>query len=201
VVKEIDNDIPRKKEKNMNAYRKLTLAALVVTVVAVLTPNAGAQMLEERMRVTFSGPVEVPGEVLPAGSYIFEALENGRVTRILSADEKHNYATLLTVPDERLEAVEEPAVVLKESPKGAPARIQAWFYPGESVGNEFLYLKTRPNNSLASAAGAVLRETSRAAADAAKGVAVSTEFAGVQAGHIVVNSAAALAHAVKYLVS
>ena len=90
----------------MNAYRNLTLAALVATVLAVLTPNARAQMLEEKMRVTFSGPVEVPGEVLPAGTYTFEALENGHLTRILSADEKHVDATLLTIPDEQMEPME-----------------------------------------------------------------------------------------------
>src|SRR4249920_3321983 len=94
------------KETSMNLYRKLTLAALATTVLAVLTPNARAQMLEERERVTFSGPVEVPGVVLPAGSYVFEALENGHLTRILSADATHVYATLFTVPDEQREPVE-----------------------------------------------------------------------------------------------
>ena len=127
----------------MNAYRKLTLVALVGSVLAVLTPNARAQMLEERIRVTFSGPVELPGEVLPAGSYIFEALENGRLTRILSADEQHVYATLFTVPEERIEPVEKATIVLGESSKGVPEKVEAWFYPGDSTGNEFIYQKTR----------------------------------------------------------
>ena len=109
----------------MNAHRKLTIVALAAGVLALLTPNARAQMLEERIRVTFSGPVELPGEVLPAGSYIFEALENGHLTRILSADEQHVYATLFTVPDERIEPVEKATIVLGESPKGIPEKVEA----------------------------------------------------------------------------
>jgi len=189
------------KEANMNAYRKLTLAALVAIFSAVLAPNARAQLLEEKMQVTFSGPVEVPGEVLPAGTYIFEALENGHLTRILSADEKHVYATLLTIPDERMEPVEKPTIVLGEAPNGAPERVQSWFYPGDSVGNEFLYRKTRSSKDVASIMGSFTRATEDAAADTAKGVAVSSEFLAIHAERVGVNSAGAVAHALKYLVS
>ena len=63
----------------MNVYRKITLATLVVIAAAVvITPNAHAQILEEKVTVKFSEPVEIPGEVLPAGVYIFEAVENGQ---------------------------------------------------------------------------------------------------------------------------
>ena len=122
-------------------------------MLAVLTPNARAQMLEERERVTFSGPVEVPGEVLPAGSYVFEALENGHLTRILSADETHVYATLFTVPDEQRESVEKATIVLGEGPKGSPERVKEWFFPGDSTGNEFIFQKARSRRDRASITG------------------------------------------------
>jgi len=185
----------------MNAYRKLTLAALAAAVLALLAPNARAQVLDERERVTFSGPVEVPGKVLPAGTYIFEALENGHLTRILSADEQHVYATLFTVPDERREPVEKATIVLSEGPKGSLERVDAWFFPGDSTGNEFIYQKARSNKDLASITGAFIKDTGRAAADTAKGVAISSEFVGVHAEHVVVNSRVAIAHALEYLVS
>ena len=184
----------------MNSCRKLTLAALATTVLAVLTPNARAQMLEERERVTFSGPVEVPGEVLPAGSYVFEALENGHLTRILSADETHVYATLFTVPDEQRESVEKATIVLGEGPKGSPERVKEWFFPGDSTGNEFIFQKARSRKDLASITGASIRGTGRAVADTAKRVAISSEFVGVHAEHVVVNSSVAIAHSLKYLV-
>jgi hypothetical protein len=185
----------------MNAYRTLTLTALVAVLSAVLTPNARAQMLEERIQVTFSGPVEVPGEVLPAGTYIFEALENGRLTRILSADEKHVYATLSTIPDERKEPMENPTVTFGETPKGVPKRVESWFYPGDSVGNEFLYQKTNSSKESGSVIGSVTRGTGRAAWDTAKGAAISSEFLGVHAERVAVNSTVAIARGLKYLVS
>jgi hypothetical protein len=189
-----------RKETSMNAYRNLAVAALVATAVAVITPNARAQMLE-KMQVTFSGPVELPGEVLPAGSYVFEALENGRLTRVLSADQRHVYATLLTVPDDITEAVERPTIILAEGPKNAPERVAAWFYPGDSVGNEFIYQKTDSGKGLASIMSSLTRRSGRAVADSAKGVAVSSEFLGIHAEHVVVNSGVAIARAAKYLVS
>src|SRR2546427_10515491 len=117
----------------MNVYRKITLATLVVIAAAVvITPNAHAQILEEKVTVKFSEPVEIPGEVLPAGVYIFEAVENGHTTRIVSADEKKGYATLLTMPDQLLtEPMEQTNVILGENPDGGPPRVNARVYaPG-----------------------------------------------------------------------
>jgi hypothetical protein len=130
----------------MNLYRKLTLVATVITVFVWLTPQARAQLLEQKVRVTFSGPVEVPGEILPAGSYVFEALESGHLTRILSADERHVYTTLITVPEERTETVTNATIVLEENHPGMPQKIEAWFYPGYSTGNEFMYKRSNPSH-------------------------------------------------------
>jgi hypothetical protein len=114
--------------------------------MTLLTPGARGQSLEQKIKVTFSAPVMVPGEVLPAGSYVFEALQEGSLTRILSADEKHVYATLLTVPTERAQPAEEVTVILGRSPEGSPQRIESWFYPGDSVGSEFVYDKQHPDH-------------------------------------------------------
>jgi hypothetical protein len=125
----------------MIAFRKIAFvfAAFIVAALVTAAPNAHAQMLEEKLRVTFSGPVELPGKILPAGSYVFEALENGHLTRVLSADEGHTYATLITVPEQIKEAATKPVIRLEEGPQGGLERVGAWFYPGNSVGNEFIY--------------------------------------------------------------
>jgi hypothetical protein len=47
----------------------------------------------------------------------------------------------------------------------------------------------------------VARDVGRAAAETAKGVAIPTKFLGIHAEHVAVNSAVAIAHAAKYLVS
>ena len=33
-------------------------------------------------------------------------------------------------------------MVLGESAKGVPPKVEEWFYPGDSTGNEFIYGKT-----------------------------------------------------------
>jgi hypothetical protein len=108
---------------------------------------------------------------------------------------------LITVPEERNEPVEKPTVILGENAKGVPEKVEVWFYPGDSVGNEFIYEKNHSNKDLASVMESVARDVGRAAAETAKGVAIPTKFLGIHAEHVAVNSAVAIAHAAKYLVS
>jgi hypothetical protein len=122
----------------MNTYRKLVVAALAVLGLAILIPRAEAQLFDEKVTVTFSGPVELPGRVLPAGTYVFAAIERN-VTRVLSADGKTVYGTYNTVPEEREEPLDKPTIMLGAHRSDSPERVDAWFYPGDSVGNEFIY--------------------------------------------------------------
>jgi hypothetical protein len=157
----------------MTIYRKLAIAAGITASMAVFSPGARAELLEQKMTVKFSAPVEVPGEVLPPGTYVFEALQDGRLTRILSADERRIYATVFTVPEEKIQAVDKPEVTLEESTtQGSPERVDSWFYPGESIGNEFMYQRAKAPKVLVPFT------------DAAKGIEHSSEFVGEHAAHI-----------------
>ena len=170
----------------MITFRKLTLAVLAIVCLVALTPKAQAQLLNEKIRVTFSAPVEIPGRVLPAGTYVFMALEPGHVTRIMSADERTVYGTFLTIPEDRLEPVEKPTIILGENPTGTPERVDAWFYPGDSTGSEFMYRESNSRSKLESSV---------------RGALVPIEFVGRETGRVVVNSGKAVGHAAKYLVS
>jgi hypothetical protein len=185
----------------MIPYRKLTVAILAVVCLAARTPKAQAQSLDENIRVTFSGPVEIPGRVLPAGMYVFTALEPGHMTRIMSADGKTVYGNFLTVPEERLEPMQKATIILGENAPGAPEKIQAWFYPGDSTGSEFMYPEPSSQNKIESAVRAAGKGIEIAATNTAKGALVSTEFVGRETGRIVVNSGKAVGHAAKSLVS
>src|SRR5689334_11221193 len=122
----------------MKTIRNFTLAAAAATAIGLFTPNAHAQLYQQKMDVTFSAPVEVGGKVLPAGKYVFEALQAGRMTRVLSADETHVYETVFTVPEERDQPVAAPTIMWGENAAGAPSKVDAWFFPGETIGNEFM---------------------------------------------------------------
>ena len=125
------------------------MTTVVLSALAlVLSAAASAQGLPNELSyLTFSAPVEIPGQVLPAGSYEFRLLDPGTTDRsvmqILSKDGSKVYATLLTIPDERLKPVNKPTVTFEERAARAPEAIRAFFYPGDSIGEEFVYPRVR----------------------------------------------------------
>ena len=103
-------------------------------------------MWNKKTFLTFSGPVQVPGVTLPAGTYTFKLADltgNRHVVQIFDKDEKKIYTTILAIPDQRLEPSDKPVVLFSERPAGTPQAIKAWFYPGETIGNEFVYPKSQ----------------------------------------------------------
>ena len=49
------------------------------------------------------------------------------------------YATILAVPDYRLKPTDKPVLRFEERASGAPEAIEAFFYPGDNFGQQFVY--------------------------------------------------------------
>jgi hypothetical protein len=49
--------------------------------------------------------------------------------------------TLMTIPNQRLDPVKDTYIMFQERPAGMPQAMKAWFYPGRSTGEEFIYPK------------------------------------------------------------
>src|SRR5437870_2935465 len=113
-----------------------------VALAVILGSPAKADEVKKLTYVTFSAPVQVPGVTLPAGTYRFELadpmVERG-ILEISSKDGKQHYAMLMTIPTDREKATDNPVVMFKETARGEPTAVQAWFYPGERMGQEFVY--------------------------------------------------------------
>jgi len=127
-------------------YVKRITFVLAVALFVVTSRSARADEFDRLMVITFSGPVEVPGAVLPAGTYQFKLADpNGdrNVVEIRSDDGSKVYATLLTIPDERSTPTDDPVVTFEERAAGSPEAIRALFYPGETTGMEFVYSTDR----------------------------------------------------------
>jgi hypothetical protein len=96
----------------------------------------------------FSEPIQIPGEVLPAGTYLFRLADGDsgqHVVQIFNADRTIPYATVLTITTERPYPTGDTAVTLAEQGAGNPDALLKWFYPGRVTGNEFLYSKQKEN--------------------------------------------------------
>ena len=107
---------------------------------------------DKKTTVTFSAPVEIPGvhlkgyATLPAGTYVFRLADsqvNRHIVQILSADEGTVYATILAIPNTRVKRTDNTVITFKERASGEPPALRAWFYPGASWGDEFVYPKSR----------------------------------------------------------
>ena len=117
---------------------------LCLVMLAVLV--ARADEYNKKTVVTFNGPVEIPGKVLPAGTYVFKLFDSDSdrtIVQIWNKDETQLIATVLAIPDYRLTPADNPIITFEERAQGSPPAIRAWFYPGDNYGFEFVYPKTR----------------------------------------------------------
>jgi len=127
----------------MRFIKLVCCAAALTTMVA---SGARADEWNKKTILTFSGPVQIPGATLPAGSYVFKLADipgNRHVVQVFDKDEKKIFTTMLAVPNERMDASDKPIVLFSERASGSPQAVKVWFYPGDRVGNEFVYPKSQ----------------------------------------------------------
>jgi hypothetical protein len=100
----------------------------------------------KKTQLTFSGPVQIPGKLLSPGTYTFRVMDliaDRHVLQILDKDEKGVVATVMTVSQSHLEPAENNVVMFSERPAGSAPAIKIWYYPGATIGNEFVYPRTQ----------------------------------------------------------
>jgi hypothetical protein len=126
---------------------KAAFCLLAVTMLgATVLPSARADVWNKKTVVTFSQAVEVPGKVLPAGTYTFQVLDSPsdrHIVQIFNADGTHIIATILAINDYRLQPTGDTVMKFSERPGDSPEALRAWFYPGDNFGQEFVYPKAR----------------------------------------------------------
>jgi LPXTG-motif cell wall-anchored protein len=123
------------------------IALLCVGSLGLIMPKrASADEWNQKTVFTFSGPVEIPGQVLPAGTYVFKLLDSQSdrdIVQVFNKNQDHLYGTFLAIPDYRLRPSGKTIVTFEERAAGAPEAVRAWFYPGENFGHEFVYPKAK----------------------------------------------------------
>lgn len=131
----------------MNRFKKVLAIFCLSLVALVVSPNVKADDWDKKTIVTFSQPIEIPGGViLPAGTYVFKlmnSLSDRHIVQVFNEDQSHIYATILAIPNYRLQVTDKTVMTFGESAVGVPQAIRAWFYPGANSGEEFVYPKKR----------------------------------------------------------
>ena len=119
-------------------------ALIFLSAFAALCPRASADARDKKTILTINAPIQVPGKVLPPGEYVVKLLEsssNRHIVQILNRDQDFVHATILAIPNYRLNSSEKSHFALWEMPAGQPPALRAWFYPGDNFGQEFAYPK------------------------------------------------------------
>jgi hypothetical protein len=126
--------------------RLVFTAAIALLALAVAPSGAGIGHWDTVVhwdRITFSGPVALPGVVLPAGAYKFEIANpesSLRVVRVSRSDTGRVYFAGFTRMRPRPEDLgENHLVTFGEAPRGQAVPISVWYPRGRSQGYEFIY--------------------------------------------------------------
>ena len=129
--------------KEVAVVRKLASVALLFAFLIFL-PAAREDQANQATKVTFNQAVQIPGRVLPAGTYWFTLPEDANEhyeVRIFNADRTLLIATVFTNDAQRVQATGGSAFTFAERGSSQAQAIVTWFYPGSTRGHEFLYPK------------------------------------------------------------
>ena len=105
---------------------------------------AQASEMNQKTVITFRESVELPGEILQPGTYVFKVLNSPsdrHIVQVFNERENRVYGTFLTIPAYRHQVTSETALAFDERPGDEPMALKEWFYPGRNYGHEFIYPK------------------------------------------------------------
>ena len=127
----------------MKINKVALLIAFAIASVLFLEVAARADEADQSIKITFSQAIGIPGQILPAGTYLFKLADPNDLdlVRIFNSEGTRLYATLQTITAERGKPTGDTVVVLAEQPEGSPETLVKWFYPGNTSGHELVYSK------------------------------------------------------------
>lgn len=127
----------------------------LLSAFTIILPVARADEHDQATQLTFNQPVQLPGRVLPAGTYWFvlanSSIANRNVIQIFNSDRSTLYATLLANGSERTQRTDKTTITFAERALDKPYAMVDWFYPGRTIGHEFVYPTRNEREEIASA--------------------------------------------------
>lgn len=130
----------------MNQMKTRVMLFVGLGLLGGMVQRAAADDFDQKTVFTFSGPVEIPGQVLSAGTYVFKLADSSsdrNIVQVFNKDETNLYGTFLAIPDYRIKPAGKTIITFEERPAGSPEAVKAWFYPGENYGRDFVYPKPK----------------------------------------------------------
>jgi LPXTG-motif cell wall-anchored protein len=129
----------------MRLTRTLAITLTALFFFSTLCLTARADERDKTTRFSFPDAVQIPGAVLPAGTYVFKLANsdsNRHIVQVYDQDQMRLLATVLAIPDYQTDPADRTVIRFAERPASQPEAIAAWFYPGDNYGQEFVYPKS-----------------------------------------------------------
>ncbi len=130
--------------------KRLTIsacAAAMLTAMSATPARAQGGPMDSRTEFTFNQPVELPNVTLPPGTYVFRFVDATTGKRVMQVQAKDagskNYGMFMTISAQRPKASDNAELRFLETPAGQPAAVKTWWYPGNTIGREFIYPKSQ----------------------------------------------------------
>jgi hypothetical protein len=123
-------------------YKFRTLGLAILLAGTTILSLARADQWNKETKVSFTAPVQIPGQVLEAGNYVFklaDSTSDRHTVQIFTEDQHQIIATILGIPAYRLKPTDDTLITFEERPSGSPEAVKRWFYPGNLNGVAFVY--------------------------------------------------------------
>jgi LPXTG-motif cell wall-anchored protein len=127
-----------------HSQRTVALAWGTILAAGLFSVSAQADEWNKKTVLTVNQPIQIRDTYLEPGQYVLKLLDSNsdrHVVQIFNGDESHIVNTVLAIPKERTNPTANTQFTFWETPAGTAKALRAWFYPGDTVGNEFPYPK------------------------------------------------------------
>jgi hypothetical protein len=128
----------------MNRLKTFAVASCVGLLAVAFMPRSKADEWNKKTILTVNEPLAIPGKVLQPGKYVMRLMDSPaerHVVQIFNEDESQIEATVIAIPNYRIQPSDKTEFAFWEMPAGQARALKAWFYPGDNFGQEFAYPK------------------------------------------------------------
>jgi LPXTG-motif cell wall-anchored protein len=127
-------------------YSRRTLAMIcgIAFIAGIVTFRAQADEWDKKTIITVDQPIQIRDTVLDPGQYVlklYNSSSDRHIVQIFNRDQNHIIGTVMAIPKQRMEPAGDSQFTFWETPSGTARAMRTWFYPGDTIGQEFPYPK------------------------------------------------------------
>jgi LPXTG-motif cell wall-anchored protein len=130
---------------SQSLFPKRAILAMLcgVAFTASFVPgSARADQWDKKTILTVNEPIQIRDTLLQPGQYVmklYDSQSDRHTVEIFNRDQSHIINTILAIPTQRFRPTGHTQFTFWETPPGTPRAMRSWYYPGDTIGNEFPY--------------------------------------------------------------